>query len=75
MSSIMNNRLPVNSDKIVLGKNLQFPAYGTDSLVSQVLFVTGKRGSGKIMDHRCNDGRDESVRITIRLFLMLSTPM
>ena len=33
--------------EIVLGENLKFPAYGEKSLSSQVVFVTGKRGSGK----------------------------
>jgi len=33
--------------EICLGKKLRFPAYGEDSLISNVLFVTGKRGSGK----------------------------
>lgn len=33
--------------EIVLGENLTFPAYGEKSLSSQVVFVTGKRGSGK----------------------------
>jgi hypothetical protein len=47
MSDFTGGSIPVTSSKIVLGKNLQFPAYGTDSLISQVLFVTGKRGSGK----------------------------
>ena len=35
------------ADAILLGKDIQFPAYGNDSIVSQVMFVTGKRGSGK----------------------------
>jgi hypothetical protein len=35
------------SGEIVLGENLSFPAYGEKSLSSQVVFVTGKRGSGK----------------------------
>lgn len=30
-----------------MGRNLEFPAYGTDSIISTVIFVTGKRGSGK----------------------------
>lgn len=34
-------------DRVVLGKDIHFPAYGSDSIISQVLFVTGKRGSGK----------------------------
>lgn len=34
-------------DALLLGKDIQFPAYGNDSIVSQVMFVTGKRGSGK----------------------------
>lgn len=33
--------------EICLGKKLRFPAYGEDSLISNVLFITGKRGSGK----------------------------
>ena len=32
---------------IILGENLSFPGYGEKSLTSQVIFVTGKRGSGK----------------------------
>ena len=32
---------------IVLGDNIHFPGYGEKSLTSQVVFVTGKRGSGK----------------------------
>ena len=35
------------SAEIVLGENISFPAYGDRSLSSQVVFVTGKRGSGK----------------------------
>lgn len=35
------------ADEICLGRKLRFPAYGEDSLISNVLFVTGKRGSGK----------------------------
>ena len=35
------------SGEIVLGENLSFPAYGEKSLSSQVVFITGKRGSGK----------------------------
>jgi hypothetical protein len=35
------------ADAILLGKDIHFPAYGNDSIVSQVMFVTGKRGSGK----------------------------
>ena len=34
-------------DRVVLGKDIHFPAYGSDSIISQVMFVTGKRGSGK----------------------------
>lgn len=34
-------------DKVTMGRKLLFPAYGKDSLVSQVMFITGKRGSGK----------------------------
>jgi len=33
--------------EVQLGKKLSFPAYGGDSIVSNVLFITGKRGSGK----------------------------
>jgi len=32
---------------ITLGDHIKFPAYGEKSLSSQVLFITGKRGSGK----------------------------
>jgi hypothetical protein len=35
------------ADEICLGRKLRFPAYGEDSLISNVLFITGKRGSGK----------------------------
>ena len=35
------------ADALLLGKDIHFPAYGNDSIVSQVMFVTGKRGSGK----------------------------
>jgi hypothetical protein len=35
------------SGEIVLGDTISFPAYGDKSLSSQVVFVTGKRGSGK----------------------------
>jgi len=44
------NSMPAQGNKsaeIVLGENLSFPAYGDKSLSSQVIFVTGKRGSGK----------------------------
>jgi len=34
-------------DEVCLGRKLKFPAYGEDSLISNVLFITGKRGSGK----------------------------
>ena len=34
-------------DRVLLGKDIHFSAYGDDSLISQVLFITGKRGSGK----------------------------
>ena len=34
-------------DRVLLGKDIHFSAYGGDSVVSQVLFITGKRGSGK----------------------------
>ena len=37
----------IDRKKVILGKNLHFPAYGEDSIISTVLFVTGKRGSGK----------------------------
>lgn len=33
--------------EVCLGRKLRFPAYGEDSLISNVLFITGKRGSGK----------------------------
>ena len=33
--------------EVCLGHKLRFPAYGEDSLISNVLFITGKRGSGK----------------------------
>ena len=33
--------------QVVLGKFLHLPAYGEDSVISSVFFVTGKRGSGK----------------------------
>jgi hypothetical protein len=33
--------------EVCLGQKLRFPAYGEDSLISNVLFITGKRGSGK----------------------------
>ena len=35
------------STEVCLGRKLKFPAYGEDSLISNVLFITGKRGSGK----------------------------
>ena len=35
------------ADHVCLGQKLTFPAYGEDSLISNVLFITGKRGSGK----------------------------
>jgi hypothetical protein len=41
---------PVNkepSDRVFLGPGIDFPAYGGNSIISNVLFVTGKRGSGK----------------------------
>ena len=41
---------PVNReppDRVFLGKGIDFPAYGGNSIISNVLFVTGKRGSGK----------------------------
>lgn len=38
----------VDRQKVILGKNgLQLPAYGEDSVISTVFFITGKRGSGK----------------------------
>ena len=37
----------VDRQKVVLGKNLQLPAYGKESVISSVFFITGKRGSGK----------------------------
>ena len=36
-----------NASHVCLGRKLTFPAYGEDSLISNVLFITGKRGSGK----------------------------
>ena len=33
--------------EITLGDHIKFPAYGEKSLSSQVVFITGKRGSGK----------------------------
>jgi len=36
-----------NPNHVCLGRKLTFPAYGEDSLISNVLFITGKRGSGK----------------------------
>lgn len=41
------DKLQDPADAILLGKDIHFPAYGNDSIVSQVMFVTGKRGSGK----------------------------
>ena len=35
------------SDRVFLGNGIDFPAYGGNSVISNVLFVTGKRGSGK----------------------------
>ena len=32
---------------ITLGDHIKFPAYGEKSVSSQVVFITGKRGSGK----------------------------
>lgn len=32
---------------ITLGEHIKFPAYGEKSISSQVIFITGKRGSGK----------------------------
>ena len=37
----------IDRKRVILGKNLNFPAYGEDSIVSTVFFITGKRGSGK----------------------------
>ena len=37
----------IDLKRVILGKNLNFPAYGEDSIISTVFFVTGKRGSGK----------------------------
>ena len=37
----------IDSQQVVLGKHLHLPAYGEDSVISSVFFVTGKRGSGK----------------------------
>jgi len=36
-----------SATEVCLGHKLKFPAYGEDSLISNVLFITGKRGSGK----------------------------
>ena len=36
-----------SATEVCLGQKLKFPAYGEDSLISNVLFITGKRGSGK----------------------------
>ena len=32
---------------VTLGDHIKFPAYGEKSISSQVIFITGKRGSGK----------------------------
>ena len=45
MNFIQNNG--IDPKQVVLGKHLHLPAYGEDSVVSSVFFVTGKRGSGK----------------------------
>ena len=37
----------IDPQQVVLGKQLHLPAYGEDSVISSVFFVTGKRGSGK----------------------------
>lgn len=37
----------IDPKQVVLGKTLHLPAYGEDSVISSVFFVTGKRGSGK----------------------------
>ena len=44
---MLKDAASVKSSEIVLGDNISFPAYGDKSLSSQVVFVTGKRGSGK----------------------------
>lgn len=44
----MESGSPISkADHVCLGQKLTFPAYGEDSLISNVLFITGKRGSGK----------------------------
>ena len=43
----MTDRVVSLPDRVVLGKDIHFPAYGSDSIISQVMFITGKRGSGK----------------------------
>ena len=44
----MESGSPISkADYVCLGQKLTFPAYGEDSLISNVLFITGKRGSGK----------------------------
>ena len=37
----------IDPKQVVLGKFLHLPAYGEDSVISSVFFVTGKRGLGK----------------------------
>ena len=44
---MLKDAASAKSREIVLGDNISFPAYGDKSLSSQVVFVTGKRGSGK----------------------------
>ncbi|SVD89500.1 uncharacterized protein METZ01_LOCUS442354, partial [marine metagenome] len=44
---MLKDAASAKSSEIVLGDNISFPAYGDKSLSSQVVFVTGKRGSGK----------------------------
>jgi len=46
MASQPTEAFPTPSE-VCLGRKLRFPAYGEDSLISNVLFITGKRGSGK----------------------------
>tara|TARA_B110000881_G_scaffold216033_1_gene230964 strand:- start:2002 stop:3195 length:1194 start_codon:yes stop_codon:yes gene_type:complete len=46
MTAPTTEAFPTPSE-VCLGQKLRFPAYGEDSLISNVLFITGKRGSGK----------------------------
>jgi hypothetical protein len=46
MTAPSTEAFPTPSE-VCLGQKLRFPAYGEDSLISNVLFITGKRGSGK----------------------------